>query len=195
MQAAGKQEDAERLYRRATALAPENAEILFAYAAFRRECGDAAQAATLLERVVAMVPDAVNGWLELTRARHDLAQWDACVAAAERTLALDASCLEAELMRAVALFAQHKHDEAAQSIERVAEKLPDDAGVQLFHARCHIAQNTMRKPAPRRSGRRDWRPTPPTPTICSARLLRGQDRTERSGRSRPARMLDDRTGA
>ena len=61
MQAAGKQKDAERLYRRATALAPENVEILFAYAAFRRECGDAAQAATLLERVVAMVPDAVNG--------------------------------------------------------------------------------------------------------------------------------------
>lgn len=140
MQAAGKLEDAERLYRRATALAPENAEILFAYAAFQRECGDAAQAATLLERVVAMVPDAVNGWLELTRARHDLAQWDACVAAAARTLALDASCLEAELMRAVALFAQHKHDAAAQSIERVAEKLPDDAGVQLFHARCLMAQ-------------------------------------------------------
>ena len=65
---------------------------------------DAAQAATLLERVVTMVPDAANGWLELTRARHDLAQWDACVAAAERTLALDASCLEAELMRAVALL-------------------------------------------------------------------------------------------
>ena len=140
MQAAGKQDDAERLYRRATALAPEIAEILFAYAAFRRECGDAAQAATLLERVVAMVPDAVNGWLELTRARHGLAQWDACVAPAERTLALDASCLEAELMRAVALFAQHKHDEAAQSIERVAEKLPDDPGVQLFHARCLMAQ-------------------------------------------------------
>ena len=124
LQAKGRAEDADTLYRRALELAPDNAEVLFYYGAFRRECGDPKTATQLLNRVVARLPDAVTACLELTRAQHDLADWPECVAAAGRTLDLDADCIEAELMRATALFAQHDNEAATGSIERVAEKLP-----------------------------------------------------------------------
>lgn len=140
-QLAGRNDDARALYRRALELDPEGVETAFSAAVFCRETGDLNGAASLIERVIQRLPNSPEAWLELTRVRHDLAQWDACTDAAGRTLSLDGSCTEAELMRAVALFALHKHEAATTSIEKVAARLSDDAGVQLFHARCLMARD------------------------------------------------------
>lgn len=139
LQRAGKFDAAESLYRRAIALEPENGEALFLLGARRREGGDLDGAAVLLERATQANPDTAPYWLELTRIRHDLAQWDDCVTTAERTLAIEEESTEAALMCAVAYFARQEHEAATGFIQRVAARLPDDAGVHLFHTRCLMA--------------------------------------------------------
>lgn len=134
----GRGEEAKSLLRRARALAPRDGNVLFQIGALSREMGDLPAAADHLEQASALLPDAAEIWLELTRIRHDQAEWTAC-AAAERTLAIDAGCVEAELMHAVARFALQDYPAATVSIERVAASLPNDAGVQIFHARCLMA--------------------------------------------------------
>lgn len=138
---AGRIDDARALYRRALDLAPEDTDTAFSFGVLCRETGELNAAAPLIERVVQMLPNSPDAWLELTRVRHDLAQWDACADAAGRTLTLDGSLTEAALMQAVALFALHRHEAATRAIEPVAAQLPDDAGVQFFHARCLMACN------------------------------------------------------
>ncbi len=139
-QLAGEFDNAEALYRRAIALEPEHGEALYLLGALRREAGDLVGAAAYLERAAQSNPASAAAWLELTRTRHDLAQWEACATAADRTLAIEAHNIEAELMRAVASFARHEYEAATASIERVTAGLPDDAGVHIFHTRCLMAR-------------------------------------------------------
>lgn len=145
---AGRTDEAEALFRRVLELNPEHGEALQLLGAFRREAGDYSGAATYLNRAVRSMPESAAAWLELTRTQHDLAKWDDCAAAAERTLAIDAGCTEAELMRAVALFALQKHEDATASIEIVAAKLPEDSGVHLFHARSLMARELFAEALP-----------------------------------------------
>ena len=145
---AGRTDEAEALFRCVLELNPEHGEALQLLGAFRREAGDYSGAATYLNRAVRSMPESAAAWLELTRTQHDLAKWDDCAAAAERTLAIDAGCTEAELMRAVALFALQKHEDATASIEIVAAKLPEDSGVHLFHARSLMARELFAEALP-----------------------------------------------
>lgn len=138
---AGRSDEAERLYRRSIELSPDNLEAGYQLGILYREKADPAAAATLLADIAHMAPDRSDVWLELTRAHHDRTDWPACVGAAERVLALEPECIEAELMRAVALFAVRDHAAATASIERVARILPEDGGVQTFHARCLMAED------------------------------------------------------
>ena len=137
--ASGRTDLAEALYRCALRLDPDHPEALLLMGAARREVGDAAGAMTYLERAADRAPADASVWLELARAHHDLTAWDACAAAAARTLTLDANCTEADLLQALASFAKGDHAAAAEAIARVTRTLPDDGGVHLFHARCLMA--------------------------------------------------------
>ncbi|NKB57991.1 MAG: tetratricopeptide repeat protein [Alphaproteobacteria bacterium] len=138
--AAGNLDDAETLYRRALVLDPERSEALQLLGVLRREQGDLAESATLLDRAAQFAPESADIWLELTRTLHDLSNWPACTEAAAKTLALDADCIEADLIHATALFAVQKFEAATTAIERVVRYMPNDGGIQLFHARCLMAR-------------------------------------------------------
>lgn len=138
---AGRTSDAEALYRRSIELAPENAEPRFLLGILHRDRGDNEAAAAVLADAACVAPDRPAIWLELTRIHHDRSDWAACVATAGRTLALDPDCTEAELVLAVARFATQEHAAATASMEKVALKLPEDGGVQTFHARCLMAMD------------------------------------------------------
>lgn len=139
-QQAGRSEEAASLYRRILEITPDHPEALTLLAALRRERGELSESAILLEHAVKVAATSSAAWLELTRTQHDRANWEACAHAANETLALDPNCIEAELMSATALFALKKFKPATSAIERVIQHLPEDAGINLFYARCLLAQ-------------------------------------------------------
>lgn len=139
-QQANRSEEAVSLYRQVLEITPDHQETLTLLGALSREHGDLTGSANLLEHAVKVAATSASTWLELTRTQHDRAKWEACAHAANETLALDPNCVEAELMSATALFALKRFKPATNAIERVIQHLPDDAGINLFHARCLLAQ-------------------------------------------------------
>lgn len=141
-----------------------------------------------MEGATRCAPDSAATSLELTRTRHDLAQWEFCAIAAEQTLAIEKDNTEAALMCALAYFAEQKHETATGFIERVAASFPDYTGVHIFHTRCLMARNLFgeahgptRRAAPRRGPGARVRGRP----ISTGRLPE-TNWSKRSGRKRVA---------
>lgn len=142
---ADRSEEAESLYRQVLEISPDHPEALILLGTLSRERGELRESANFLEKAIKITATSPSIWLELTRTQHDRANWEACAKAARETLALDPDCIEAELMSATALFALKKFKPATSAIERVVQHLPDDAGINLFHARCLLAQKLHAK--------------------------------------------------
>ncbi|HYH18073.1 MAG TPA: tetratricopeptide repeat protein [Azospirillum sp.] len=83
---AGAWAEAEALYRRAVAVAPAHAGLLFNLGAVREAAGDAEAAAMAYARATRSAPDNASAWFNLGNARRSLGRRDGAIAAYTRAL-------------------------------------------------------------------------------------------------------------
>jgi tetratricopeptide (TPR) repeat protein len=104
----------------------EDPDLLFNLAMCERELQDFAGAARDFQAYVGKFPAHADGWASLADCRLQLGELDACVAAANMALQLDANCVPARVLRADALQAAGRGEEAVKDYEAALAVAPGD---------------------------------------------------------------------
>jgi protein O-GlcNAc transferase len=144
--------EAEKGYRRVLELDEEHPDALFLLGILLKDRNRRTEAQKFLASAVLIAPQNKSAWLELTRLHHDDANWQACIKAADQTLALSQTTaeneVEVELMRGSAYMALRNFSEAALSGARAIAAAPDNADLHLFYVRCLMALNRFKDALP-----------------------------------------------
>jgi tetratricopeptide (TPR) repeat protein len=149
----GQLQEAEEGYRRVLELDDKNPDALFLLGLLLKDGNRRTEALKYLSNAVSIVPTNTTAWLELTRLHHDVANWPACITAADKTIALsqlaEENKVEVELMRGSAHMALRNFSKAAQSGARIVAAAPDNADLHLFYVRCLMAlkQSRIQQPS------------------------------------------------
>jgi tetratricopeptide (TPR) repeat protein len=123
-QRAGRPEQAEQVFRRILAFAPEHPGALLALGTLLTQRGSAEEALPLLHRAAELRPGAAVGWNNLASALNALARFAEAEAAADAALALRDGYVEALLNRARARRGLNRAAEAAVDCEAALSLRP-----------------------------------------------------------------------
>ncbi len=112
------------LYRQVLTLDGNHAGARFAYGVSLRELGERDAAVRELQAALALAPDAERGHIELARTEFQRRRFTEALAAADAALALPQPSVEARLVKADALEALGRQDEALKVLAAAAAAAP-----------------------------------------------------------------------
>lgn len=127
LQQAGRLNEAEALYRKALALAPERESVAVNLAAVLLRLRRFDEAEALCERILQANPQSAEAWLNLATCRMELAQPLPALAAVERALDLRPDYVEALDNRGCLLLELERTGEALDCFDRALRVQPDCA--------------------------------------------------------------------
>ncbi len=128
---AGRLEDAEAIYREILRRDPRNLEALRLLALIAMKTEHYGQAESLLKRAVAIAPDFLAAWIDLSRAQLERHELQAALASIERAVQLSPHSANVHMNLANAQARSGHHDQAVASYRRAIELGPDLPGGYL----------------------------------------------------------------
>lgn len=140
-------EQAEAIYRRILADAPNHSEVLHLLGVLSHQRGDHTQAAELIARAIAIDPNAPSFHCNLADVLRILGQLESAEASCCAALRLKPDYPEAKHNLALILFKQGRYDEAEEACRRALTERPEAAGTLAVLADCLREQGRLREAA------------------------------------------------